>query len=83
MRKRNEKFAKDAREGKKPTHLSRQQRLEKSSPINLWALGLICFVVIGGGTPPSFCSHDILLNVLQWHLNLSGSSSYETIHVTL
>ncbi|KAL9716618.1 hypothetical protein Ac2012v2_001068 [Leucoagaricus gongylophorus] len=48
MRKRNDKFAKDAREGKKPTHLSRQQKLERSSPINLWALGLICFVVVGG-----------------------------------
>lgn len=48
MRKRNDKFAKDAREGKKPTHLSRQQKFERSSPINLWALGLICFVVVGG-----------------------------------
>ncbi|KAF5352842.1 hypothetical protein D9756_006105 [Leucocoprinus leucothites] len=48
MRKKNEKFANSVREGKKATHLSRQQKLAKSSPINLWALGVICFVVIGG-----------------------------------
>ncbi|KXN85695.1 hypothetical protein AN958_10878 [Leucoagaricus sp. SymC.cos] len=48
MRKKNEKFAKDARAGKNPTHLSRQQKLSKQSPINVWALGLICFVVVGG-----------------------------------
>jgi len=48
LRQRNEKFAKDARAGKNPTHLSRQEKLAKRSPINLWALGVICFVVIGG-----------------------------------
>ncbi|KAE9400974.1 hypothetical protein BT96DRAFT_880756 [Gymnopus androsaceus JB14] len=48
MRKRNEKFAKDAREGKKPTHLSRQEKLAKRSPISFWALGVVVFVVMGG-----------------------------------
>ncbi|KIK71703.1 hypothetical protein GYMLUDRAFT_33856 [Collybiopsis luxurians FD-317 M1] len=48
MRRRNEKFAKDAREGKKPTHLSRQEKLAKRSPISSWALGVIIFVVVGG-----------------------------------
>ncbi|RDB29145.1 hypothetical protein Hypma_016048 [Hypsizygus marmoreus] len=48
MRQRNEKFAKDARAGKKPTHPSRQEQLAKRSPINIWALGVIVFVVLGG-----------------------------------
>ncbi|KAF8899257.1 hypothetical protein BD779DRAFT_1487781 [Infundibulicybe gibba] len=48
MRQRNAKFAKDARDGKKPTHLSRQEKLAKRSPISIWALGAVIFVVIGG-----------------------------------
>ncbi|KAF5380309.1 hypothetical protein D9757_007939 [Collybiopsis confluens] len=44
MRRRNEKFARDAREGKKPTHLSRQEKLAKRSPIGSWALGAVLFV---------------------------------------
>ncbi|KAF8079116.1 hypothetical protein FPV67DRAFT_1663769 [Lyophyllum atratum] len=48
MRQRNAKFAKDAREGKKPTHPSRQEQLAKRSPINIWALGVVVFVVMGG-----------------------------------
>ena len=49
MRQRNAKFAKDARDGKKPTHPSRQEQLSKRSPLNLWALGIVMFVVLGGG----------------------------------
>jgi hypothetical protein len=49
MKKKNEKFASDARAGKKPTKLSRQERLSKRSPISLWALGIVLFVVVGGG----------------------------------
>lgn len=49
MRKKNEKFASDARAGKKPTKLSRQERLLKRSPISLFALGIVLFVVVGGG----------------------------------
>lgn len=48
MRQRNEKFAKDVRAGKKPTKPSRQDQLAKASPINIWALGVIVFVVLGG-----------------------------------
>ncbi|KAH8101040.1 hypothetical protein DFH11DRAFT_1524188, partial [Phellopilus nigrolimitatus] len=44
----NQKFAKAAREGKKPTKLSRQERLAKQSPIPVWALGVVVFVVCGG-----------------------------------
>lgn len=51
MRQRNEKFAKDVRAGKKPTHPSRQEAYAKRSPINLWALGVVVFVVVGGGEP--------------------------------
>jgi len=47
-RQRNAKFAKEARSGKNPTHLSRKERLAKQSPIPLWALGVIVFVVCGG-----------------------------------
>ncbi|KAG6841559.1 hypothetical protein C0991_009594 [Blastosporella zonata] len=49
MRQRNAKFAKDAKAGKKPTHPSRQDQLAKRSPINIYALGVIAFVVFGGG----------------------------------
>ncbi|KAJ3739804.1 hypothetical protein DFH05DRAFT_1426901 [Lentinula detonsa] len=48
MRKRNEKFVQDAREGKKPTHMSRQEKLAKRSPVGSWALGIVVFVVMGG-----------------------------------
>ncbi|TFK42030.1 hypothetical protein BDQ12DRAFT_599061, partial [Crucibulum laeve] len=48
MRQRNAKFQKDARAGKNPTHPSRQEKLAKRSPVGLWALGLIVFVVVGG-----------------------------------
>jgi hypothetical protein len=50
MKRRNEQFAKTAAQGKKPTKLSRREQLEKKSPIPLWALGIVLFVVVGGGT---------------------------------
>ena len=49
MRQRNNKFATDVRAGKKATHPSRQEKLARRSPLNLWALGLVVFVVLGGG----------------------------------
>ena len=64
--------AKDARAGKKPTHMSRQEQLAKRSPINLWALGIVCFVVIGGGMSLSQSSAVVLLTVQlsgQWYLS--------------
>jgi len=48
MKKKNEKFASNALAGKKPTKLSRQERLLKRSPISLVALGIVLFVVVGG-----------------------------------
>ncbi|KDQ63096.1 hypothetical protein JAAARDRAFT_29092 [Jaapia argillacea MUCL 33604] len=48
MRHKNQKFAAAARSGKKPTNPSRQEQLSKRSPIPVWALGMILFVVIGG-----------------------------------
>ena len=50
MRQRNNKFANDVRAGKKAAHPSRQEKLAQRSPLNLWALGLVVFVVMGGGT---------------------------------
>ena len=50
MRRRNARFAEKARAGKNPTKPSRQEALAKRSPVGMWALGIICFVVMGGGT---------------------------------
>jgi len=48
MRQRNAKFASTAKTGKNPTHPSRAELLAKRSPINVWVLGLVLFVVMGG-----------------------------------
>ncbi|KAH8099729.1 hypothetical protein BXZ70DRAFT_940861 [Cristinia sonorae] len=48
MRQRNTQFANKARAGKNPVNQSRQERLAKRSPISLWALGAILFVIVGG-----------------------------------
>ncbi|EJC98660.1 uncharacterized protein FOMMEDRAFT_95615 [Fomitiporia mediterranea MF3/22] len=48
LRQKNQNFAKAARDGKKPTKPSRQERLAKQSPVPLWALGIVVFVVCGG-----------------------------------
>ncbi|KAH7915678.1 hypothetical protein BJ138DRAFT_1109389 [Hygrophoropsis aurantiaca] len=48
MRKKNAQFANAARAGKKPTKLSRQDKLARRSPVGLWALGIVLFVVVGG-----------------------------------
>jgi Ribosome associated membrane protein RAMP4 len=63
MKKKNEKFANDARAGKKPTKLSHQDRLAKRSPISLWALGIVLFVVIGGGASSIFDLHIVMLTL--------------------
>ncbi|KAI0756503.1 hypothetical protein C8Q80DRAFT_37303 [Daedaleopsis nitida] len=49
LRKRNAQFADKSRAGKNPIKPSRQEKLSKRSPISLWALGIILFVVMGGG----------------------------------
>ncbi len=50
MRQRNEEFGAKARAGKNPVNASRKDKLAKQSPIGLWALGIVLFVVVGGGT---------------------------------
>jgi len=49
MRRRNEKFAKDVREGKKAVHASRADKLAHKPAVSAWTLGVIMFVVFGGG----------------------------------
>ncbi|KAL4259047.1 Stress-associated endoplasmic reticulum protein [Pleurotus pulmonarius] len=48
MRQRNAKFANAVKAGKKATNPSRQEQLAKRSPVSIWALGIIVFVVCGG-----------------------------------
>ncbi|KAI0778687.1 hypothetical protein BD413DRAFT_465788, partial [Trametes elegans] len=48
LRKRNNQFAEKARAGKNPIKASRQERLSKRSPVSIWALAIILFVVVGG-----------------------------------
>ena len=57
IRQRNAKFSNAVRAGKNPVHPSRRDALAKRSPINIWALGVIIFVVIGGGTPSDLTPH--------------------------
>jgi len=48
LRRRNAQFAEKARAGKKTVKPSRQEILSKRSPLSLWALGAVLFVVVGG-----------------------------------
>jgi len=48
LRQRNAQFANKARAGKNPIKPSRQEKLAKRSPVSLWALGAILFIVLGG-----------------------------------
>ncbi|KAI0323057.1 hypothetical protein OF83DRAFT_1047909, partial [Amylostereum chailletii] len=48
IRKRNSQFDSKARAGKNPVNPSRKEKLAKQSPIGLWALGAVLFVVLGG-----------------------------------
>jgi hypothetical protein len=57
IRQRNAKFSSAVRAGKNPVNPSRRDALAKRSPINIWALGIIIFVVIGGGTPSDLTPH--------------------------
>ena len=49
IRQRNEQFSAKARAGKNPINVSRKEKLSKQSPLGLWALGIVLFVVVGGG----------------------------------
>ncbi|KAF8588327.1 hypothetical protein K439DRAFT_1629778 [Ramaria rubella] len=48
IRQKNAAFNSNARAGKNPTKPSRAELATKRSPIGLWALGVILFVVFGG-----------------------------------
>ncbi|KAI0690748.1 hypothetical protein BC835DRAFT_1363152 [Cytidiella melzeri] len=48
LRQKNAQFANRVKAGKNPVKKSRQERLAKRSPISLWALGAVIFVVVGG-----------------------------------
>lgn len=61
MRQRNAKFASDVRAGKQATHPSRQEKLKQRSPVSLWALGMVVFVVIGGGMFRLACRSTLFL----------------------
>ena len=46
LRRKNAQFENKVRAGKTAVKPSRQERLAKRSPISLWALGIILFVVV-------------------------------------
>jgi len=48
LRRKNAQFANAVRSGKKAVRPSHQERMAKRSPISLWALGIVLFVVVGG-----------------------------------
>jgi len=48
LRHKNAQFANAVKTGKKATKPSRQEQLSKRSPVSLWALGIVLFVVVGG-----------------------------------
>ncbi|KAG1754724.1 uncharacterized protein EDB91DRAFT_1042563, partial [Suillus paluster] len=48
LRRKNAQFANAVRSGKKAVKPSHQERLSKRSPLSLWALGIVLFVVVGG-----------------------------------
>ncbi|KAL4070517.1 hypothetical protein J3A83DRAFT_4094811, partial [Scleroderma citrinum] len=48
LRQKNAQFANAVRSGKRPVKPSRYEQLSKRSPISMWALGMILFVVVGG-----------------------------------
>ena len=66
-------FAEKARAGKNPVKASRAERLSKRSPISLWALGVILFVVLGGGASraPFFHLRAMLIDCLFWFARLT------------
>jgi hypothetical protein len=49
MKQRNTKFANAVRAGKKATQESQAEKRLHKSPLSAWALGVIVFVVVGGG----------------------------------
>lgn len=64
IRQKNAQFHSKARAGKNPVNMSRKEKLAKQSPIGLWALGLVVFVVVGGGK--SYPSGHISAHGANW-----------------
>ncbi|KAF8845992.1 hypothetical protein BDN67DRAFT_890965, partial [Paxillus ammoniavirescens] len=48
LRHKNAQFANAVKSGKKAVKPSRQEQLSKRSPVSLWALGIVLFVILGG-----------------------------------
>ncbi|KIK81883.1 hypothetical protein PAXRUDRAFT_832552 [Paxillus rubicundulus Ve08.2h10] len=48
LRHKNAQFANAVKSGKKAVKPSRQEQLLKRSPVSLWALGIVLFVILGG-----------------------------------
>lgn len=48
LRQKNAQFANAVRSGKRAVKPSRQEQSSKRTPVGLWALALILFVVVGG-----------------------------------
>ena len=75
MRQRNEQFGAKARAGKNPVNASRKDKLAKQSPIGLWALSIVLFVVVGGGT------YDVLTVLHSSHVFRSSTVVFEAIRL--
>ena len=75
MRQRNEQFGAKARAGKNPVNVSRKEKLAKQSPIGLWALGIVLFVVVGGGT------YNVLALLHSSHIFRSFTVFFEAIRL--
>lgn len=81
LRLKNQNFAKAASAGRKPTKPSRQERAAKQSPVPVWALSVMVFIVCGGGE----CSLRTRLDIeeetnlftLQYSSSLRGTYSCE------
>ncbi len=74
IRQRNEQFSTKARAGKNPINASRKEKLSKQSPLGLWALGIVLFVVVGGGghlatspAVPHLCPPLVIRSVFRGH----------------
>ena len=83
MRQKNAQFANRARAGKNPVKQSRQDKLAKRSPISLWALGIVLFVVVGGGTSAFRFSYDLTHTAGQSSSSCYGSSSYKPTRIRI
>ena len=84
IRQKNEQFSTKARTGKNPINVSRKEKISKQSPLGLWALGLVLFVVVGGGghlvTAPACRTYDLHPQCFSSSSDLSSSERYLSLH---